>query len=71
MTQLDREILISFAKNGMVVSRVAQQLFMHRNTVEYHLQKVKRKTGLDPRNLFHLAELLGIDFVIDNKAGDT
>ena len=69
MTQLDMEILVSFAKNGMVKARVAQQLFMHYNTVEYHLQKVKNETGLDPRNLFHLAELLGVTIAVDEKAG--
>ena len=71
MTQLDKDILVAFAKNGMVKSRTAQQLFMHHNTIEYHLQKVKKETGLDPHNLFHLAELLDIDMAIDNKAGDS
>ena len=67
ITQLDMDVLVAFAENGMVASRVARQLFMHRNTVEYHLEKVKTKTGLDPRNLFHLAELLGVEVVINKK----
>ena len=69
MTQLDKDILVSFAKNGMVKARVAQQLFMHYNTVEYHLQKIKTETGLDPKNLFQLAELLGVKIDVTQKDG--
>lgn len=59
MTQQDKEILRVFAESSMNVSVSSRKLYVHRNTVEYHLQKVKRETGLDPYNLFHLAELLG------------
>ena len=70
ITQLDMDVLVAFAQNGMVASRASRQLFMHRNTVEYHLEKVKAHTGLDPRNLFQLAELLGVKIVINQKDGE-
>ena len=60
MTQRDKEVLVAFAENSMNVSLTSRKLYMHRNTVEYHLQKVIRETGLNPYNLFELAELLGL-----------
>lgn len=46
--------------NSMNVGEVARQLFMHRNIVTYHLDKVKRQTGLDPRRFYDLVELVKI-----------
>lgn len=43
---------------SMNVGEVSRQLFMHRNTVTYHLDKVKRQTGLDPRRFYDLVELV-------------
>ena len=58
MTPLDREIIKGLADNDMSIMAVAKGLFMHRNTVLYHIDKVQRETGLDPRNFYDLAELL-------------
>lgn len=40
----------AFLINGMNVSRAARQLFMHRNTLIYRLNGIRRITGLDLRN---------------------
>lgn len=40
----------AFLANGMNVSLSARKLFMHRNTLSYRLNCVKRMTGLDLRN---------------------
>lgn len=40
----------AFLANGMNVSRAARQLFMHRNTLSYRLNCIKKQTGLDLRN---------------------
>ncbi len=40
----------SFLENGMNVSQAARTLYMHRNTLIYRLNSVKRLTGLDLRN---------------------
>lgn len=42
----------------MNVTDVARAIFAHRNTVLYHLNKVKRQTGLDPRRFYDLVELV-------------
>ena len=44
----------------MNVTDVAHAIFAHRNTVLYHLDKVKRQTGLDPRRFYDLVELVKI-----------
>lgn len=42
----------------MNVTDVARAIFTHRNTVLYHLNKVKQQTGLDPRRFYDLVELV-------------
>lgn len=60
MTPQDLEIIEAFADHSMSIAKVGQQLFMHRNTVIYHLDKVKLETGLNPRVFYDLVKLLNI-----------
>lgn len=46
--------LAAFLNNGMNVSAVAKELYMHRNTLSYKLNSVKKQTGLDLRD-FNMA----------------
>lgn len=49
---LDEETLITvnmFLENNLNVSETARQLFVHRNTLLYRLEKLQRATGLDIR----------------------
>lgn len=41
--------------NNMNVSMTANQLFVHRNTLKFRLNKLKKMTGLDPCHFFHHA----------------
>lgn len=50
--------VIAMANHNMNVTDVARAIFAHRNTVLYHLDKVKRQTGLDPRRFYDLVELV-------------
>ena len=54
----DREIILKLADCSMSVSEVARQLYMHRNTVVYHVEKIKRATGKDPRSFYDLWDLV-------------
>ena len=38
---------LSFINNSLNISAAARALFMHRNTMMYRLNKIKRLTGLD------------------------
>ena len=51
-----------FACNGSI-QEMGNRLFLHKNTVQYKLNKLKKMTGLDPRRveeaaLFYLAVML-------------
>lgn len=53
---LDQETLFTidkFFENNLNVSETARKLFVHRNTLVYRLDKIKRATGLDLRELDH------------------
>ena len=58
LTDLDIKVLIEFANNNMDVSKTARQLFLSRGAAFYHLEKVERKTGLNPLNFHDLVKLL-------------
>lgn len=58
--EYDRDILLTYAKNNMSIEKTAKATNYNRNTITYHLNKVKKTTGKDPRNLFDLNDLLGI-----------
>lgn len=40
----------AFLKNGMNVSKTARALYMHRNTLNYRLRALYKKTGIDVRS---------------------
>ena len=49
---LDKETLFTihkFFENNLNVSETARKLFVHRNTLVYRLEKIKKITGLDLR----------------------
>ena len=52
MTEFDQEILTTintFFENNLNVSETARQLFVHRNTLVYRIEKLQKSTGLDIR----------------------
>ena len=53
---LDQEMLITiqkFFENSLNVSETSRKLFVHRNTLVYRLEKIKKLTGLDLREFDH------------------
>jgi DNA-binding PucR family transcriptional regulator len=44
----------------MNVCAAARRLYTHRNTLEYHLSKVKEETELDPHVFYDLVRLVEI-----------
>jgi carbohydrate diacid regulator len=53
---LDRETLMtiqSFFENNLNVSETSRKLFVHRNTLVYRLEKIRKLTGLDLREFEH------------------
>lgn len=58
LTETDIECVLELARNNMNVRAASQKMFRHRNTVLYHLERVKQITGKDPRDFFELVELV-------------
>ena len=58
LTMDDIKIVLALADQNMNVSKTSRSLFMHRNTVVYHVEKVKELTGLDPTKFHDLVELV-------------
>lgn len=53
------EVVLAYAENDMSTTATANQLFFHRNSVDYHLSRVHRVTGKNPRRFYDLCELVG------------
>ena len=51
------EVLRIYAKYNGSISKCAEALFIHKNTFQYQLQKIKKLTGYDPRNYEEFAIL--------------
>lgn len=59
-----------FLENGMNISRTARILYMHRNTLIYKLNSIRKLTGLDLRD-FNMAvtfKVLHTLYVLNNEA---
>ncbi len=55
-----RRLLKAYADCNGSIGRTGEKLFLHKNTIQYKLNKLRQKTGLDPRtiegaSLFYLA----------------
>ena len=56
LESLDRDTLITiqaFFENNLNVSETSRKLFVHRNTLVYRLEKIRKLTGLDLRQFEH------------------
>lgn len=58
LDDFDKEIVLKLADCNMQISEVARQMFMHRNSIAYHINKIKRITGKDPQNFYDLYDLV-------------
>lgn len=44
------ELLQAFYKNDMSLKNTSEELFIHKNTLQYRLEKIGQKTGINPRS---------------------
>lgn len=58
MTITQAEIITTLAKNNINAAATAREMFMHRNTIDYHIRMIYRNTGLNPLNFYDLQELI-------------
>ena len=60
-----KNLIETYVKNNGSIIKCADELFIHKNTVQYRLNKLKEITGYDPRNINDLIRL-HIGFMITN-----
>lgn len=58
MTKTQAEVIVKLAKNNINAAATAREMFMHRNTVDYHIRMIYRNTGRNPLNFYDLLTLL-------------
>lgn len=58
LNEFDLKIIVALADCRMNVSEAARQLYAHRNTVAYHIRRIKKITGKDPLNFYDLCDLM-------------
>ena len=66
LTEEMLETIRVYFRNDLNLSTTARQLFIHRNTLNYRLEKIRRETGLDLRNFRDAAVFQLISLLPDN-----
>ena len=64
LSEEELQTVNKFFEKNLNISETARDLFMHRNTLVYHLEKLQKKTGLDIRK-FDEAMTLRIALVVE------
>ena len=60
MTKQQAKIILAFAENDMKIKPTGKQLFLCEASVTYHLNKIQRQMGWNPRKFFDLCYLVGV-----------
>ena len=60
-----QHLLTTFSKHNGSINKCAEELFIHKNTVQYKLNKIKTLTGYDPRNYQDFAVLYFASSLLD------
>lgn len=55
--QETKELLMAYIRNNGSVMHASDELFIHKNTLQYRLNKIHQKTGYNPRNFEDLIYL--------------
>lgn len=63
-----KEIILALAECNMSANEAARVKHYHRNTVVYHCEQIRKKTGLNPRNFYDLIKLVEMAKEGDGKS---
>jgi len=58
LNERERETILAYAANNMSMKKTAERMFYAIGTIQWHIAKVKEKTGLDPRKFYDLVKLV-------------
>lgn len=71
MTDLDAEVILALADNGLNITQAANSIYRHRNTVVYHVNAIKRETSLNPTDFWDMQKLVPMAQGILQKGEET
>ena len=54
----DAEMILTIADCNINLAQVAQKLYVHRNTVSYRIERIRKQTGLDATKFYDLVKLV-------------
>lgn len=60
MTLHQAKIILAYAENDMKLKPTAQQLYLAEGSVAYHLEKIQKQMGWNPRKFYDLCYLVGV-----------
>lgn len=60
LSEAEINTIRSLARNGLKLQRTAAELNYSRNSILYHVIRIKEKTGLDARNFYDMTRLLNL-----------
>lgn len=60
MTKAEANVIIALANNKLSSRSAARSLNYHHNTIYYHCCKIRKATGLDPRDFYDMQKLLPV-----------
>ena len=63
MNEEMRETVKVFFQNDLSLSSTARQLFIHRNTLNYRLEKIRKETGFDLHRFHDAASFMILDYL--------
>lgn len=69
MTKLEAEIIVGLADNRLSLTQTGQKLYMHRNSIAYHVRKIYLTTGKNPLDFHDMCALLPVARSILNAHG--
>lgn len=58
LTSTEIQTIYSLAKNRLRLSKVSDITHYHRNSVMYHIGRIKMKTGLNPLDFYDMVKLI-------------
>lgn len=60
MNWMDKKVILTLADCNMNITQTSEKLYMHRNSVVYHIKRIKKQTGLNPLNFYDLCKLVSM-----------
>lgn len=57
MTRRQAEVVMALAANGLNTTRGAKAMYMSRSGFDYHVQQIKKITGMDPQDFYDMKVL--------------